>query len=359
MLRDTSIASAIVMYCDGSVTVAEGRASGDDGRMTRPSSTSAGGTWRRMRWPAPIESRTSGQARIADGRVLAPPAASSTYAAISAGTSKQEPEHFRPQEPHRRPISSVEPFGEPRDQAQRTGARRITLAPHAARKCGEPMGSGARQTVRNRVTHIGSESFGPAMRDCRESGTSPARRAARPADGARPRTAPVLLFPGHEGACPWSFDEEARALQQRQSGPQGGTRGFDPCPAPRRPLHARPLRPRASTAAPTGATPRRRPAAGRAGFLQAPRSRLVFVLGVAFALGLLAARDAMRPAPRRTDAGRHRQCRAVHDGEQDAAVARRQGRRDGDELGGARRAATTSSTNPAATSRCRAWARAS
>ena len=57
MLRDTSIASAIVMYCDGNVIVAVGRAAATMA-ATSPSSTSAGGTWRRMRWPAPIESRT-------------------------------------------------------------------------------------------------------------------------------------------------------------------------------------------------------------------------------------------------------------------------------------------------------------
>ena len=63
-------------------------------------------------------------------------------------------------------------------------------------------------------------------------------------------------------------------------------------PAIGRPPAAPSTEPPAATGAPpTGPAPR------RAGFLKRHERAVVFVVGVAFALGLLAARDAMRPAP--------------------------------------------------------------
>ena len=58
MLRETSIARISVMYSDGRVTVALGRAIARIA-VTIASRNRKGGRWRRNAWPGPMASRTS------------------------------------------------------------------------------------------------------------------------------------------------------------------------------------------------------------------------------------------------------------------------------------------------------------
>ena len=99
MLRDTSIASAIVMYCDGSVTVAVGARGGDDGG-DQAQQHQRGRHVAANALPGADRVAHQGQARIADGRVLAPPQHQDVRR-DQRGRQQQEPEHVGPQEPHR------------------------------------------------------------------------------------------------------------------------------------------------------------------------------------------------------------------------------------------------------------------
>ena len=66
------------------------------------SRNSAGGTWRRMRWPAPIASCTMREARVAHARASSCARSSQQVRARpAAGTSSQQPQQLRPEERHR------------------------------------------------------------------------------------------------------------------------------------------------------------------------------------------------------------------------------------------------------------------